>query len=144
MQQITITGNLTADPELRYTPSGVPVCGYNVAVNEEWTDANNVKQKKVVFFRVSTWRGQAEPCSKYLAKGSKVLVVGKMEPSRAYTKQDGTLGASLEITSSLVEFLTPKGTDASGGSSASPMDTVPTPQKATATTTQLEQEDLPW
>lgn len=136
MNQITITGNLTRDPEQRYTASGVPVTGFDVAVNEKWKAQDGTQQEKVVFFRVSAWRNLSDPCANFLHKGSKVLVVGKMEPARAFQKQDGTLGASLDITAANVEFLTSPNTSER---SADPMSTVPTPPAP-----QPEQEDIPW
>lgn len=149
MNQITITGNLTADPELRYTPSGQPVCGFSVATNKKWTDGNGQIQEKVVFFRVSVWRGQAEPCANYLHKGAKVLVTGEMEPVRVYQKQDGGWAGSLDITAASVEFLvTDKSRQQTGQQSA--MDAVPAPPaprgqgSASVPPPQPQQESIPF
>lgn len=139
MNQLTITGNLTADPESRFTPSGAQVTAFGVAVNKRWKSKDGQPQEKVTFFRVSAWNSLAEVCEKYLVKGSKVLVVGEMEPARGYKRQDGEIGASLEVTANSVEFLTPLNNDgaappAQRGQGAAtkppqPMDTVPTPAK---------------
>ncbi len=107
MNQIIITGNLTADPESRFTPSGAQVTAFGVAVNKRWKSKDGQQQEKVTFFRVSAWNTLAEVCEKYLAKGAKVLVVGEMEAARGYQRQDGEIGASLELTANSVEFLTP-------------------------------------
>ena len=101
-------GNLGNAPEMRYTPSGVAVASFSLAVNKEWTtDAG--KQSKTVWFRVTTWRKQAEIVSQYLVKGSKVMVVGEVEEARAFTDRDGNNRASLEVTAQVVKFLSGKG-----------------------------------
>lgn len=95
-----IIGNLTKDPDSRSTKDGTPVCSFTVAVNrrKEGTD----------FFRVTAWRGLAEICGRYLAKGRKVGVTGSVSVS-TYTGQDGQTRASLDVTADDVEFLSPKG-----------------------------------
>ncbi len=114
-QKIVITGNLGRDPEMRYTPSGQAVTSFSVAVNEAYTAANGEKVKRTIWFRVTTWGKQAEVCNQYLKKGSMVLVEGRMtaDPAtggpRIWKKQDGTAGASFEITASTVRFLSSRG-----------------------------------
>lgn len=103
MNKLTIIGNLTADPELRSTPSGVSVCTFTVAVNSRQKDATD-------FFRVSAWRQLGESCSRFLAKGKKVAVVGEVT-ARAFEGKDGSLRARMEVTASEVEFLSPKSED---------------------------------
>ena len=107
MNKLMIIGNLTKDPELRSTPDGVPVCNFTVAVNRRKTTNN---QPDVDFFRITTWRGLAENCSKYLAKGRKVCITGPVSV-RPYTANDGSARANMEVTAEDVEFLTPKGSD---------------------------------
>ena len=77
MNKIFLIGNLTRDPELRATQSGVPVCTFTVAVNRRKQGAE-AGQQEADFFRVTTWRQQAENCNRYLAKGRKVGVVGNL------------------------------------------------------------------
>lgn len=105
MNKLTIIGNLTADPELRTIPSGINVCTFTVAVNRRFADQSG--EKKVDYFRVAAWRQLGENCSKYLAKGKKVCVVGEVT-ARAFEAKDGSLRASLEVTADEVEFLSPK------------------------------------
>lgn len=110
MNKLMITGNCTKDAELRKTPSGKSVCTFTVAVNHrKKTDGQDETQ----FFRVTTWDALADNCAKYCLKGKKVCVVGSVS-AHAYTAKDGTPGASLEVNSSEVEFLSPK-TDAQTG-----------------------------
>jgi len=100
MNNATLIGNLVRDPELRTTKDGIPVCAFTIAVNRE-------RDKGADFFRVTTWRGLAENCAKYLAKGSKVGVVGAVSLN-TYDGRDGKTHASIEINATEVEFLTPR------------------------------------
>ncbi len=104
-QQITLIGNLGRDPEMRYTPSGVPVTSFTVAVNRRWTGQDGQPQEKTIWFRVTAWRKLAETASQYLTKGSKVLVVGTVEEPQAYIDREGQPRASLEVTAQDIRFL---------------------------------------
>ncbi|CAG1011004.1 Single-stranded DNA-binding protein [Anaerolineales bacterium] len=114
-QKIIIAGNLGRDPEMRYIPSGQAVTSFSVAVNESYTNANGEKVKKTIWFRVTAWGKQAEICNQYLKKGQMVLVEGRMsaDPNtggpKVWTKQDGTVGSSFEITAATVRFLSTRG-----------------------------------
>lgn len=101
MNKLMIIGNLTRDPELRTTSAGVNACTFTVAVNRR---KKNDNQPEADFFRVTAWRGLADLCQQYLSKSSKVSVVGSVSVS-AYTANDGTSRASLEVTADEVEFL---------------------------------------
>ena len=101
MNKITIIGNLTKAPELRSTQDGTPVCGFTVAVNRPKTKNN--PEPGADFFNVNAWRGLGETCAKFLDKGRKVCVVGRI--SLRTWEKDGKHGASLEITAEDVEFL---------------------------------------
>lgn len=105
MQKITIIGNLTHNPETRTTPNGVSVCSFTVAVNRRF--ANQDGEKQTDFFRVNAWRGLADTCAKYLAKGRKVAVIGELQ-ARLYDGKDGEKRMSLDVQADEIEFLTPK------------------------------------
>jgi len=113
-QKIVIVGNLGRDPEMRYTPSGQAVTNFNVATSRRYTTSDGNQVDETTWFRVSTWGKLAELCNQYLKKGKKVLVDGRLNPDkdtgapRVYTRQDGTSGASYEITADQVRFLTPR------------------------------------
>ena len=96
MNKLMIIGNLVRDPESRSLPSGVNLCTFTVAVNG--------RKDEVSFFRVTTWRGLAENCQRFLAKGRKVAVTGAVSLN-TYTAKDGTTKASLEVNADEVEFL---------------------------------------
>lgn len=119
-QQTTLIGNLGGDPEMRYTPSGIPVTSFSMAVTRNWADANGQRQEKTTWFRITAWRKLAETASQYLVKGSKVLVVGTVEEPRAYTDRDGNLRASLEVTADTIRFLSPNPNAQHGAPAAAP------------------------
>ena len=104
MQRIVITGNLTADPTLRATQNGTSVCSFTLAVNRRFPGADG--QKQTDFFRVLAWRGLADTCAKYLAKGKKVCVIGQVSVS-TYTAQNGETRANMDVFAEHVEFLSP-------------------------------------
>ena len=106
MNKLFITGNLTKDPELRTTQSGLSVCTFTVAVNRRKTQ--NQQQPEADFFRVSAWRELGENCAKWLIKGKKVAVVGPVSVS-TYQGNDGKTYANMEVMAQDVEFLSPAG-----------------------------------
>lgn len=108
--KLIFVGNLTADPTMRYTPSGVPVTSFGVAVNKRWKDsASGEMKEKVTYYRCSAWRQLAETVSQYLTKGSRVLVEAEEIEARAYQNKNGDWVASLEVTANNVRFMSPKG-----------------------------------
>lgn len=114
-QQVTIVGNLGRDPEMRFTPSGQAVTNLNVAVDESFSNAQGQKVKRTLWAKVSVWGKQAETCNQYLAKGRKVLVVGRLTfddttgGPKMFDRADGSKGTSFEITAETVRFLSPAG-----------------------------------
>lgn len=106
MNRLTIIGNLTADPELRSTPSGTTVCGFTVAVNRRFATRGGEKQTD--FFLVNAWRQLGETCARYLQKGKKVAVVGELQ-ARTYEDKQGKTRMSLDVSADEIEFLSPKG-----------------------------------
>jgi single-strand DNA-binding protein len=114
-QQLILVGNLGRDPEMRYTPNGVPVTSFSLAVSRRWTGQDGQPQEKTIWFRVSAWRRTAETVSQYLTKGSKVLVVGELEEARTYQDRDGNTQVSLEVTAQTVRFLSGRGDGAGSG-----------------------------
>lgn len=134
MQRIIFTGNLTADPEMRATPSGVTVCAFTVAVNRRF--ANSDGERQTDFFRINAWRQLGESCGKYLAKGRKVAVVGELQ-ARTYQAKDGSTRMSLDVVADEVEFLSPKESD-----SATVQNGTVTPQNDGFT--DISSDDLPF
>ena len=110
MNKLTIIGNLTRDPQLRTTSTGINVCDFTVAVNRKLSAQQkaNGQQAEADFFRVSAWDGLAKSCGQFLAKGRKVAVVGSVSV-HTFQTQMGETKAQLEVNASDVEFLSPKG-----------------------------------
>ena len=94
---ITLVGNITDDPELRFTPSGLPVANFTVAVNRRFKNANGQWEDKLDgFFRCSCWRDMAENVAESLQKGSRVMVVGRLQEQR-WEDQEGGKRSRVEI-----------------------------------------------
>lgn len=118
---IIIAGNVGRDPEMRYTPSGQAVTSFSVATSRSYTGSNGQQVKETIWFRISAWGKLAETCSQYLKKGSKVLVEGRMNADsngnpRTFQRNDGTTGASFEVTANTVRFLSSRSETASSSS----------------------------
>lgn len=111
MNKVFLIGNLTRDPELSETPSGVAVCRLGIAVSREFANADGSRETD--FFNITVWRGRAETCAKYLKKGNKVAVVGSLQ-TRSYEDKDGNKRTAWDIVADNVEFLTPKNSSDEG------------------------------
>lgn len=111
--KLTAIGNLGADVELRYSPSGIPVANFSIATTEKWTDKDGVKQEHTEWLRCVAWRNQAENIAKYLHKGSKVYVEARVRNS-SYTDAEGIKRYSTEYNVDFVEFLDSKGSNGNG------------------------------
>lgn len=103
MNKVFLIGNLTRDPELSQTPTGVSVCRLSIAVGRRFSNAEGGRETD--FFNVTAWRGNAENCAKFLKKGNKVAVAGSIQV-RNYERQDGSKGTAVDIVADEVEFLT--------------------------------------
>ena len=121
MYQLTIVaGNVGKDPEMRYMPDGKAVTSFSVATNRQYTGSNGEQVKETIWFRITTWGKTAEVCNQYVKKGSKVLVEGRLVADKntggpkIWTRQDGTAGASFEISAATVRFLSSRNENESG------------------------------
>ena len=95
--QVMIVGNLTRDPELRYTPNGAAVCKFRIAVNRRIQDGNGQwKDGEASYFSVNCWRGLAENVAESLTRGTRVVVTGRLQ-YRAWENQDGDKRSAVEI-----------------------------------------------
>jgi single-strand DNA-binding protein len=88
LNKVMIIGNLTRDPELKYTPQGTAVSSFSIATNREWTDSSGQKQEGAEFHRVVAWGKLAEICSQILQKGRKIFIEGRLQ-TRQWKTQDG-------------------------------------------------------
>jgi single-strand DNA-binding protein len=96
LNKVQLIGNLTRDPELRYTPQGTPVCTIGIATNRSWVDSSGKRQEETEFHRVVAWSKLAELCDQLLFKGRKVFVEGRLQ-TRRWTSQDGAERQTTEI-----------------------------------------------
>lgn len=96
LNKVILIGNLTRDPELRYTPSGTAVCTFGLATNREWVDASGQKQEGAEFHNIVAWAKLAEICSQLLFKGRKAYVSGRIQ-TRNWQGQDGAERTKTEI-----------------------------------------------
>lgn len=96
LNKATLIGNLTRDPELRYTPQGTAVCTFGLATNRSWTTEAGEKKDEVEFHRIVAWNKLAELCSQLLFKGRRVYIEGRLQ-TRTWTGQDGVQRQSTEI-----------------------------------------------
>jgi single-strand DNA-binding protein len=111
--KVIIVGNLGADPEMRYTPTGTPVTHFRMAASRVFVDAEGNRKKVTTWFRVTAWGKLAEQCNEYLQKGRLVLVEGVLVPDesgnpRVWVGSDGTVRASYEVRAERVKFLGPR------------------------------------
>ncbi|HHT87329.1 MAG TPA: single-stranded DNA-binding protein [Clostridiales bacterium] len=143
MNKIILIGNLTRDPELRTTPSGVPVCSFTIAVNRRF-GKDEQGESITDYFRITAWRGLAENCAKFLSKGRKVAVTGEVSV-RTYETKDGKFGASLEVQAGEIEFLSPRQQDGEYNDSSerySPQE--PSDYKASDGFVDVDDDELPF
>ena len=112
LNSVNIMGNLTRDPELKYTPSGKTVCSLSLANNRVYTK-NGEKTTEVSYFDVEVWGAAAENCSKYLTKGSGIIVEGRLRQDR--WEKDGKTHSRVRITANNIHFM-PKKTGAAPAS----------------------------
>lgn len=140
MNKVYLIGNLTRDPEMRATQSGVSVCNFSIAVNRRVRDAQGNQQTD--YFNIVAWRQLADLCGKFLMKGKKVAIVGSIQ-TRTYEAQDGSKRTAFDIVADEVEFLTPMG-EAPGTRSTAPSAPVQSYTPADQGFTQVDDDELPF
>jgi single-strand DNA-binding protein len=126
-QKTIVVGHLGQDPQMRYTPTGVPVTSFSVATSRRWTNASGEQQEKTTWFRITCWRKLAELAAQYLQKGRLVLVEGDID-AQAFTDKQGNIRATLELTATNVKFLGSRGEtgeSATGGTNDAPSESYP-------------------
>lgn len=112
MNKVILIGNLTKDPELSTTNSGINYCRFTLAVPKRFVQSG---ERDAEFINIVVWRVQADNCHKYLKKGSKACVVGSLQ-TRSYDAQDGTKRYVTEVVAEEVEFLSTKNSGDTAGS----------------------------
>lgn len=114
VNKVILIGNLGADPELKYTPSGAAVCELRLATNDSWTGKDGQKQDRTEWHKVVVWNKLGEMCAKYLAKGRTVYIEGKITTEQ-WTDKEGNKRYTTKIIARDVTFLGGRGEDSGGG-----------------------------
>ncbi|XCN73093.1 MAG: single-stranded DNA-binding protein [Candidatus Electrothrix aestuarii] len=108
INKVILIGNLGADPELRYTQSGVAVANFRVATTERWKGQDGQMQEQTEWHTIVAWQRLGEICNEYLHKGSKVYIEGKLQ-TRKWQDQNGNDRYTTEIIAREMKMLTPRG-----------------------------------
>ena len=112
--KVLLMGNLTRDPELRYTSGGSAVCNFSMAMNRKYTDKSGERRDETTYMRVTVWGKQGENCAQYLSKGRGVFVEGRLQ-SRSWETEDGQKRSAVDVVADTVQFLPGRGGNAGGG-----------------------------
>ncbi len=112
LNKVLLIGNLTKDPELRYTPSGQAVCSFRIAISRNWTGKDGQKNEETTFLTIKVWGKQGETCGQYLKKGRPVFVEGRIQ-TRDWQGEDGQKRYATDIVADRVQFLGSR--DGAGG-----------------------------
>jgi single-strand DNA-binding protein len=118
LNQVTLMGNLTRDPELRQTPTGQSVCSFSLALNRSYKDASGEWKEATDYVDVVAWANLGERVAQYVTKGRRVLIQGRLQ-SRSW-EQDGAKRSKVEILANDVTFLDARGSDSEGPSESTP------------------------
>lgn len=140
----TIVGRLGKDPEMRYTPSGVAVCNFSVCVSFAYTDKEGTSHEDKTWYKVTTWKKQAEACGTHLQKGAMVLVSGSKIKASGYADREGEIKGSLELTADTVRFLSKPGVSDAVAEGQPEEDEVPETPKPVKKKPTLSEEDIPF
>jgi single-strand DNA-binding protein len=159
LNKVTLIGNLTRDPELRYTPQGTAVCSFGIATNRQWSTDTGEKKEDVEFHNVVAWNKLAEICSQILSKGRKVYVDGRLQ-TNTWTGDDDVKRSRTEIVINEMIALDSRGGgfDDSGGDdfdvpdqgfeeereTQKPQDDTPKKKGKKKASTNEDEEDIPF
>lgn len=143
-QMCFFIGNLGRDPEMTYTPSGIPMTKFSVAVTNSFTSADGTRQEKTLWINIVAFRKLAEITSQYLTKGRQVLVVGKIQENRPWTDRDGNLRCNTDVIADDVRFLGKKSDYPEGAPVSTATDVVGAMAGAMAGGGEVTEEEIPF
>lgn len=116
LNKLFLMGNLTREPELRYTSGGAAVCGFGLAMNRRYSTASGEQREDVCFVDIDVWGKQGESCKNYLRKGAPVFIEGRLKMDSWQDRETGKTRSRLTVTAERVQFLgTPRGGEFAGG-----------------------------
>src|SRR5271170_6689599 len=125
--KVILMGNLTRDPELRYTPKGTAIAKIGVAVNRVWTNEAGEKKEEVTFVDVEVWGRTAENVGQYMRKGRPILIEGRLKLDQWDDKQTGQKKSKMGVVAETVQFLGGAPGAGEGGAPAAPRAARPAP-----------------
>jgi single-strand DNA-binding protein len=114
LNKVMLIGNLTRDPELRYTPKGTAVADISLAINRIWNNEQNVRQEETIFVDVTLWGRQAELAQQYLSKGRCAYIEGRLQMDTWDDKETGKKRSKLKVVGETLQFM-PDGKGAASG-----------------------------
>ncbi|MFN3483951.1 MAG: single-stranded DNA-binding protein [Planctomycetota bacterium] len=125
---VVVVGRLTRDPELRYTPSGAPVCSFSIATSRRYVKEDGGRAEATTFLDVDVWRRMAEICKQFLRKGREVLVLGSLRQSRWKDPKTQESRSKIRIVAQQVQFLGGR-REVKEGDTAAPEEPDPEPEQ---------------
>ena len=141
LNKVFLIGNLTRDPELRYTPSGVAVVNLRLAINRRYKDKTGELKDEVCYVTATAWDKQAEVCNQYLHKGRPVFIEGRLQ-SRSWETSDGQKRNTIDIRAERIQFL---GSMKEGAaSSPGPIEEAPAGDSQNQANTEVKPETVSW
>lgn len=105
LNKVILIGNLTRDPEVRFTPKGTAVCDLSIAVNRKWRDDSGNTQEEVTYVEIAVWGKTAENCGQYLKKGSSACFEGRLQLETWDDKTTGQKRSKIKVVAEQVQFL---------------------------------------
>ncbi len=143
LNKVFLIGNLTRDPELRYTPNGTAVANLGLAVNRRFKDSSGELKEEVCFLTVTVWDKQAEACCQYLKKGRPVFVEGVLQ-SRFWETGDGQKRSAIDVRAERVQFLGNYGPKEKEAEKAADMQIAEAAQQQQQSNEAIKPEDVAW
>ncbi len=141
LNKVLLIGNLTKDPELRYTPNGTAVANLRIAVNRKFKDRSGELKEDTCFVTVTAWDKQAEICNQYLQKGRPIFVEGILQ-SRSWETPDGQKRSTIDVRAERIQFLGGSPRQADGGPAGGEGGAVPAEGQASGEA--VRPEDIAW
>ncbi|MCU0665539.1 MAG: single-stranded DNA-binding protein [Candidatus Omnitrophica bacterium] len=140
LNKVLLIGNLTKDPELRYTPQGTAVANLRMAINRKYRDRNQEQKEEVCFITVVVWDKQAEVCNQYLQKGRSVFIEGRLQ-SRSWEDNTGQKKSVIEVRAERVQFLGGKPGEGKAPDAAAQQQAAPASSESTSEASWLEESE---
>ncbi len=124
LNRVMLMGNLTREPELRYTPSGTAVCAFGIAINRKWTAKDGTKKEETCFVDCEAWARTGEVIAEHMHKGKPIFVEGRLKLDQ-WEAQDGTKRSKLKVTVEQFQFLGSGKQDREGPPTRPPVEKAP-------------------